>query len=468
MTARIIRFLTREHMLIGASLVRITVASAILYYLLSNYTDRHLFWGTHGIWPYDDFLRYLRQHHAHSLYQLSTDRMYFEWLYHLTILVALAYLVGYRTRITGALLAVLYWSLFIRNPFITNGGDNVLRLDLFYLMFANTGAYFSWDAKRQHRRPDETEPSLLRQMLSALHNAAVLAVMIQLAMVYFTAGMYKVMGSMWQDGTAIYYATRVNEFYWPGYSEWIWKYDTVVVLLSYATVLFQVSFPFLLLNRYTKYAAVSFAITMHIGIALFMGLVEFSGVMIGSEMIFLTDRDFRRIGSAIMQGGNLVQQTWHRCTQWIGQRKWVQNRRVTVFYDGWCPFCRKSVETARKLDWFSLLTFVSFRDPGVIERYGLSPEKVEQRLHSTADGRHFRDGIDGIIQMSSRLPLLWPLVPLMWIARRIGMGQKAYDFIASRRTVIPAGGCDDTCPIPVKKETASAREENENENPGKS
>ncbi|MBN2910419.1 DUF393 domain-containing protein [Polycladomyces sp. WAk] len=466
MTARIFRFLTTEHGLIGASLVRITVAAAILFYLLSNYTDRHLLWGTHGIWPYDDFLRYLRERHTFSLYQLSADRIYFEWVYHVTILVSLAYLIGYRTRITGVLLAVLYWSLFIRNPYITNGGDNVLRLDLFYLMLANTGAWFSWDARRRRKRLDQTTCSLPRQMFAVLHNAAVLAVMIQLAMVYFTSGMYKVMGSMWQHGTAIYYATRVNEFYWPGYSEWIWKYDIVVVLLSYSTVLFQVAFPFLLLNRYTKYAAVAFAISMHIGIALFMGLIEFSWVMIGSEMIFLTDSDFRRIGSAIVQGGSYMQQVWLRITRWIGERKWVQRHRVTVFYDGWCPFCRQSVTTARKLDWFSLLTFVSFREPGVIERYGLSAEKVEKRLHSTADGRHFRDGIDGIIQMSSRLPLLWPLVPLMWIARRIGMGQKVYDFIASRRTVIPAGGCDDACPVnPAQKETASTGEETES--PGK-
>ena len=60
--------------------------------------------------------------------------------------------------------------------------------------------------------------------------------------------MYKVMGAYWQEGTALYYATRVQEFHWPGISEWLGESEFLLVLLSYATVFFQVSFPFLLLN----------------------------------------------------------------------------------------------------------------------------------------------------------------------------------------------------------------------------
>jgi predicted DCC family thiol-disulfide oxidoreductase YuxK len=126
---------------------------------------------------------------------------------------------------------------------------------------------------------------------------------------------------------------------------------------------------------------------------------------------------------------------------------WKERFRVTVFYDGWCPLCTKSAETARQLDMLDLLELVSFRDPGVAERYGLDPAKLEQRLHTTSNGKEFREGIDAVIQMMSRVIPFWPLVPFLWTAKVLGFGQWAYDRIAARRTIIPAGGCEDQCVI---------------------
>lgn len=127
---------------------------------------------------------------------------------------------------------------------------------------------------------------------------------------------------------------------------------------------------------------------------------------------------------------------------------------VTVFYDGWCPFCTQSVNTARRLDWLRLLKFVSFREPGVPERFGLDPDRLEQRLHSTGDGKTFHEGIDGILQMVTRLPLLWPAVPFLFLSRWLGFGQRVYDWIAARRTILPTGGCDEHCSIEDPKKSS--------------
>ncbi|HEY8415286.1 MAG TPA: hypothetical protein VIK99_05880, partial [Thermaerobacter sp.] len=51
------------------------------------------------------------------------------------------------------------------------------------------------------------------------------------------------------------------------------------------------------------------------------------------------------------------------------------------------------------------------------------------------------DGIDAVIQVVLRLPVFWPLLPLLWCARLLGFGQSLYDFMARRRRVIPAGNC---------------------------
>ncbi len=114
--------------------------------------------------------------------------------------------------------------------------------------------------------------------------------------------------------------------------------------------------------------------------------------------------------------------------------------RVSVFYDGRCLFCRRTMATLKRLDWLGLLEPVSFRDPGVIERFGLDPVRAAARLHARAAGAPASvEGIDAVILLATRQPPVWPAVPLLWIAARLGWGQRVYDWIAARRTIIPAG-----------------------------
>ncbi|MFC4077621.1 DCC1-like thiol-disulfide oxidoreductase family protein [Salinithrix halophila] len=443
---RVERFLTREHMLFGTSLLRISMGLGILYFFFYHYSERHLLWGAGGLWPTDAFLAGAEERHILTLFHLSESPWFFEGVYHIGILAALLFTLGYRTRWTTFLTFLVLWSFYYRNPFVTNGGENILRLQLFYLLFANAGAYLSLDARRQARRRTAKEPGL-RPFSSALHNFAVAAIILQLLIMYFTSGIYKVMGSMWQNGTAVYYAMRVQDYVWPGLSEKVWSSEPLVIFLTYSSVLFQIAFPFLLLNRYTKYAAIGGAFLFHIGVGLMMNLALFSWYMISCEWILLSDRDYRFLGDWFRKirakGGNRMGNMLARLTE----RPFFNRHRITVYYDGWCPFCTQSVTTARRLDWFDMIRFVSFREPGVTEQYGLDPERLKKRLHSTNDGRHFREGIDGIIQMVQRLPLMWPILPVLLLSRWLGLGQRVYDWIASRRTIIPAGGCDDHCSI---------------------
>src|SRR5690606_40323374 len=140
------------------------------------------------------------------------------------------------------------------------------------------------------------------------------------------------------------YATRVQEFHWPGISEWLWESEFLLVLLSYATVIFQVSFPFLLLNRITKLIAVGCAVLFHGGIALFMGLIGFSWIMIGSELILLTDKDYRLIGAAARRAGAKAAGPLRLLRDRIASLPAVKGRQLIVFYDGWCPLCRARSE----------------------------------------------------------------------------------------------------------------------------
>jgi uncharacterized membrane protein YphA (DoxX/SURF4 family) len=302
MINRLNTFLTTQQAQIGLSLVRIFFGIAVFYELAMNTPIRFLLWGADGIVSYERYRQLTEEGNFYTLFDLGAEPWVVNAVVFGGMVVALLYIIGFQTRIMGVLMAILMFSIYTRDYAITHGGDNVLRLMFVYLMFANVGARFSVDAWLRKRRKRKLFANLrdnqtLRDFIAIIHNFAWLACILQLAFMYFTSGTYKVMGDLWQNGTALYYASRVQEFYTPGLSELLWKYEPILILATYVSTIFQVAFPFLLLNRYTKYVAVFGACMLHIGIAISMGLVDFSWVMVGCECMLLLDQDYRKLAA---------------------------------------------------------------------------------------------------------------------------------------------------------------------------
>ncbi|MDR7521295.1 MAG: DCC1-like thiol-disulfide oxidoreductase family protein [Armatimonadota bacterium] len=110
---------------------------------------------------------------------------------------------------------------------------------------------------------------------------------------------------------------------------------------------------------------------------------------------------------------------------------------LTVFYDGACALCVRTVGWLARIDLLSLIRYEDFRESGVVERAGVDPRAAECRIQCVTASGARREGIDVAIHVALRLPPLWPLVPWLAAARLIG-GQRAYDAIATRRPT-PAG-----------------------------
>jgi hypothetical protein len=292
---RFVEWAGRDRMRVGASLSRVVGGIAILIEYLLNYAQRHYFFGPDGLWPWDVFAAHATGTPAFSVYAWSRSPIYFEVCFHLGILVSVLWLVGWRTRWMTPLCFVFWWSMHQRFPSLWDGGDNLMRLALLYAMFADVGAYFSVDAQRRARLPPR--PEWQRQALSMLHNAALLAFAMQISLVYGVAGLYKVQGEPWREGTALYYAMRGGQFVWPGVSDLFYQNAYLMTALSYGTVAFQIAFPFLLLmNRYTRLFAVCIGVSFHIGICLFLGLVTFSLFMMAVDLALIGDEEYLAAG----------------------------------------------------------------------------------------------------------------------------------------------------------------------------
>jgi predicted DCC family thiol-disulfide oxidoreductase YuxK len=117
-----------------------------------------------------------------------------------------------------------------------------------------------------------------------------------------------------------------------------------------------------------------------------------------------------------------------------------------VIFDGHCRFCRANVELFHRLDRRRRLAFLSLHDPEVYRRWpDLTHEQLMQEMVivDRHGGRHA--GAASIRYLSRRLPLLWPLAPLLHIPFSMPLWRGLYRFIARNRYRIAGKRkeCDD-------------------------
>jgi hypothetical protein len=104
-----------------------------------------------------------------------------------------------------------------------------------------------------------------------------------------------VQGALWRDGTALHYVLNLSLFQpWPGLSQLADAHRLLIATAGYLTVLVQVAFPFTLFSK-LKYVVLGLLLTMHLGIAVLLGLPVFSGAMIIADAVFLPDRFLLRL-----------------------------------------------------------------------------------------------------------------------------------------------------------------------------
>ncbi|MEV0207969.1 HTTM domain-containing protein [Streptomyces sp. NPDC050788] len=148
------------------------------------------------------------------------------------------------------------------------------------------------------RRAKSAEPRILLDVVgNIVHNGALFVIMAEACLIYATAGWYKIQGSRWQDGTAVYYPLHLDYFSpWPGLADLLSSSGTLVMLVTYGTVVVQVAFPFTLFNRRVKNVLLAAMMTEHAVIAVVLGLPFFSLAMIAADSVFLPTSFLRRLG----------------------------------------------------------------------------------------------------------------------------------------------------------------------------
>jgi predicted DCC family thiol-disulfide oxidoreductase YuxK len=117
-------------------------------------------------------------------------------------------------------------------------------------------------------------------------------------------------------------------------------------------------------------------------------------------------------------------------------RRHALRRPALVLYDGQCLFCQRSVAILKRLDWLGRLGYLDAREPATLARVELplNRDRLLEEMHLvTPDGRHVYPGFAAFRWMAWRLPLLWPIAPLLYLPGVARTGQRLYRWIARNR-----------------------------------
>lgn len=297
------------------ALFRFTLGLVLFVVLCRDFADVTAFYTDLGILPRawaiesDSFNRI-------SLYFLNGQRWFVVALLTLQAVFALMFMLGWRTRLATVVSFVLWISLINRNPLVLIGGDVLMACLLFWAMFLPLGARYSVDVATASNPPPVENRYL---------SWATLAMLLQVASVYFFSSQLKSGAEWYPKFTAVYYALSLDRYATP-FGQWLLQFPDLLQALSAFVWWLELLGPILIFvpffNRYLRLLLLLLFVAMHIGFKLCLELGHFPFVSLASWTLFV--------------GGWI----------WDALDTRQQRRETTplrIYYDRDCGFCLKSV-----------------------------------------------------------------------------------------------------------------------------
>jgi len=223
-------------------------------------------------------------HEADAFLGIPMDvfREHHDLLIPVYVLLIGMFLFGIGRNLTALLLYVVFRIFQSMTGVVSNGGDNLLAFIMLYLVFANSYAYFAIQSKFF---------ALPRKVDNVLTNLSCFSIMAHLCLVYFFSAMGKVNTSEWYKGVALYYTLASDRFGGTPFNAILAKNAFFTTFGAYFTLIFQLSFPFLIWNRRMRPPLVIAGMLMHLSIYALMMIHDFALLFIFIYGFFFTNAE---------------------------------------------------------------------------------------------------------------------------------------------------------------------------------
>lgn len=262
----------------------------------------HVIWALHsGVfygkdsWLNEAAVRSLNPRGAFSLLSLVDGEPAAVAAVHgLALTAAFCLAVGCCSRVAAMASFVLTVTFAHRNPAALYGFDQILGFLTLYLTVNPGHGWLSIDAWRAERRlnPADRRDSILQPAPSV--TVATRLIQLHLCLLYLVAGTAKLKGAAWWSGVALWGAIGNQEYqtidltglvHWPA----------VINLLTHVALAWEISYAFVVWNRWLRPVVLALAVAVHAGIGLCFGMLTFGLIMITANAAFIAPALFRNL-----------------------------------------------------------------------------------------------------------------------------------------------------------------------------
>ncbi len=389
------------------ALMRIAVAAILMADLTIRLGDLEAFYSNTGAVPLTMVYEHLWNDYFVSLHAISGLWQVQLLLFLFAYFCAAMVFIGYRSRLFTVLSWFMLLSLHNRNTLILQGGDDLLRMVLFWAMFIPWGARYSCDSLLSREKPLLLPPPVILSV-------ATIAYLLQICYIYSGSALLK--GPEWHtDYTALYYTYSLDQIAYP-ITKWVYYYPELLKKMTALAYYFELLVPVLFFipvkHGFFRTAAVLSIIGFHVfnGLNLFIGLFPLIGC--GTVLGLLPSSAMDKFGHWLRRLKPLIIQSFY------GIAAWMQNIirwRIPVYdHAAW----REHLKTAFLIfltvfvfDWnFSNLSAVTSKlsDQLRFIGYGL---RLDQNWGMFAPGVFKDDGwyvLEGITKEGRSVNLLDP------------------------------------------------------------
>jgi predicted DCC family thiol-disulfide oxidoreductase YuxK len=171
-------------------------------------------------------------------------------------------------------------------------------------------------------------------------------------------------------------------------------YPLFYKLSAFGTIVFELSFIFLIFVPRLRILAVLGGLMLHSMIRIFMR-ISFLSLSVSYVAFVDWQMVFRRVGRRLLA------------------------EDFYLLFDGDSRLCRRIVAAVRTLDIFGRVTYVSTGDQAALEQVRLIQDDLLRQRHpiQAVSGRHIYTGSAAFRALARRVPLLWPLLIVLLLPR---------------------------------------------------
>jgi hypothetical protein len=184
---------------------------------------------------------------------------------------AVLLLIGWWTRVSAGVAWASSLVFYHFNPYIHNAGDTIRTIILFYLMISPCNAVWSLDSWRRPRGRKE-RPVFVYPWAARL-------LFVQMVLVYFFNGVFKLLGPEWRAGNSLHYVLADLSLARWSYAQLPLPF-VVTKLLTWVVLAWELAFPLLIMDRRIRGIALMLGVLFHLGIGLSLELGAFAPYML--------------------------------------------------------------------------------------------------------------------------------------------------------------------------------------------